>query len=163
MPVVSELDIQGVQPNSDDRLPGQYSGPLLEPEKPKVAKHRSQGRRLNMLVFFGSTDEKYILIDGDLESSVRVNGKGIFRIGDEQDALYLNFTYHNGINMWGAEIIPVCADAAMLASIHVDGGTPVVEVETDDSTVYVWDTEFKVWCRVEMDASEMARGNEAEF
>jgi len=51
----------------------------------------------------------------------------------------------------------------MLASIHVDGGTPVVEVETDDSTVYVWDTEYKVWCRVEMDTSEMARGNEAEF
>jgi hypothetical protein len=109
-----------------------------------------------MLVFFGSTDEKYILIDGDLESAVRVNGKGIFRIGDEKDALYLNFTYHNQVNMWGAEIIPVCSDAAMLASIHVDGGTPVVEVETDSSIVYVWDTEYRVWCRVEMDTNEPA-------
>lgn len=103
-----------------------------------------------MLVFFGSTDNKYVLVDGDIEASIRVDGKAVFRIGDDEaGALYLSYTFHDAFGVWGAEIIPTGDICNILASVHIDGHNPIVEIETEHHELYVWDTEMKTWCRVE--------------
>jgi hypothetical protein len=115
-----------------------------------------------MLVFFGSTDDKYVLIDGDLETSVRVNGKAIFRIGEEGNSLYLNYTYHDEIGCWGAEVVPTGDYCDALVSMHVDGNNPVVEVESDHKIVHHWDTELKQWIELESQARQFDGQEEEE-
>lgn len=109
-----------------------------------------------MLNFFGSTDEKYILIDGDLEASVRVAGKAIFRIGDDDDGMYLNFTYHPMSRVWGAEVVPTGGTCNMLVSSYIDAGTTVVEICNGDKTpdVHFWDIFMQHWRKVEPDFVE---------
>jgi hypothetical protein len=111
-----------------------------------------------LLTIFGSTDEKYILIDGELEASVRVNGQGLFRFGDDENGLYLNFKYHAGPRVWGAEVVPSTNYCDVYVNAHIESGSLIIEVECDDTTpIYVWDVEQQVWCRVECDKSDFAK------
>lgn len=114
-------------------------------------------RKEMMLTFFGSTDEKYVLIDGDLEASVRVNGQGLFRLGDEESGLYLNFKFHQSQRVWGAEIVPATNFCDIHVGISIESGSLVAEVECDPSCpIYAWDPEQKAWCRIEGDLSTFA-------